>query len=224
MSALLRLLYMVVFLGLLITGTFFVAANFLGGIAFNPESRAWKELLNKLRERLKKRAQQPLMPWRGENLVQLSLYPKILKKAGWSDQVFEGVAGTIYQEPLAYFVGQKSGKMAVILAQTEDMSLVFRQKEKETEIWVNNQPFAVLSNGALLAAGKQSRLLAQIDADPDLKQWPVILGQKEAVLLTNAARVISPVPRALNLMRELSPEEETTVLIIGLLECFKQVK
>lgn len=224
MGALLRLLFMAVFLGLIVTGSFFVVANLIGGIAFNPESRAWKELLNKLRERLKKRGTQPIVPWQGENLTQLSLTPKILKKGGWSDPVFEGLISTIYQEPLAVFAGQKSGRMAVFVAQMADKSLVFRQKEKETEIWVNNLPFAVLSNGHLIAAGKQSRLLAQFESDPDLKQWPLLLGKGEAALLTNLGKTVSPVPRALSVLRALSPEEEEIVLILAMLECFKQVK
>lgn len=214
MSALFRLLFAALFAGLFITGVFYFIANVLGSLAFNPESRAWKELLAKLRGRLRR----PTMPRPadrdGDTLAQLSLKPKILKKAGWRDPVFEGVFSTIYQEPVMVFAGQKSGKTAAIVAQTSDKEFIFRQKGKETEIWQDGQPYAVFVNGALISSGKQGRLLAQLDADSDHKQWPVLIGQSEAAALTNEARAVSPIPRALTLLRKLQPEEEKALLVL----------
>ena len=214
MAALFRLLFAALFAGLFITGVFYFIASVLGGLAFNPESKAWKELLAKLRGRLSR----PTMPRPaerdGDTLAQLSLKPKILKKAGWRDPVFEGVFSTIYQEPVMVFAGQKSGKTAAVVAQTSDKEFIFRQKGKETEIWQDGQPYAVFVNGTLISAGKQSRLLAQLEADSDQKQWPVLIGQSEAATLTNEARAVSPIPRALTLLRKLQPEEEQALLVL----------
>ncbi len=222
MAALLRLLIAALMAGLFITGIFYFVASVLGNIAFGPESRAWKELLAKLRERLKKRRAtglpDPLTPCNTETLSQLSLKPKILKKAGWRDPVFEGVFSTIYQEPVVIFAGQKSGKTGVVLAQTSDKEFVFRQKGKETEIWQDGQPYAVYVDGALLSAGKQSRLLAKLEQDAELKQWPVLLGKGEAAMLTNADRAVSPIPRALSLLRSLEPEEEQALLVLAVMQ------
>lgn len=221
MNALLRLFFAVLMGALFITGIFYVVASILSSIAFNPESRAWKELLAKLRIRLNKRAQFPatgvsgsLVPCNAETLSHLSLKPKIVKKAGWRDGTFEGMFTTIYQEPVLLYAGQRNGKMAAIVARTSDKEFVFRQKGKETEIWENGQPYAVFVNNTLLSTGKQSRMLAKLEMDSDLRQWPVLMGQSDAALLTNMARVVSPIPRAFTILRGLSPEEEQALLLL----------
>ncbi|MBC7775122.1 MAG: hypothetical protein H7246_06750 [Phycisphaerae bacterium] len=228
MAALLRLLFMVLMLGLFITGVFYFIANIFSSIAFNPESRAWKEMLAKLRARLKKRNElratgmpDPLVPCNAETLSHLSLKPKMLKKTGWRDPVFEGVISTIYQEPVLLFAGQKSGKTAVIVAQSNDKEFIFRQKGKETEVWQDGQPYAVFINGALLSSGKQSRMLAKLEADSELRQWPVLMGQGEAAMLTNVDRAVSPIPRALTLLRGLEPEEQQALLVLVVMQALQ---
>ncbi len=218
MSALLRLLFAVLLVGLFITGIFYFVASALGSLAFNPESRAWKALLAKLRDRLKKRMIDPLAVCDTENLSQLSLKPKILKKASWGDSTFEGMYSTIYQEPILVFAGQKSGKTSVVVARTKDKEFIFRQKGKETEIWLDGQAHSVFVDGTLLSTGKQSRMLAKLEVDAELRQWPILIGQGEAGMLTNAARVVSPIPRALTLLRNLQPEEENTLLMLVVIQ------
>jgi len=213
---------------LFITGIFYFVASILSSIAFNPASKAWKELLAKLRIRLNKRTQfnatgipQMLTPCNAETLSHLSLHPKIVKKAGWRDGTFEGVFSTIYQEPVLIYAGQKNGKIAAIVARTSDKEFVFRQKGKETEIWENGQPYGIFVDGALLSTGKQSRLLAKLETDTELRQWPVLLGQGEGAMLTNGARVVSPIPRALTLLRDLTPEEEQALLLLTVVQAFQ---
>ena len=218
MSALLRLLIAVLLGGLFITSIFYFVASIIGGIAFNPASSAWKSLLAKLRDRVKKRMPEALSPYDAENLTQLSLLPTILKKASWGDASFEGVFSTIYKEPVLVFAGQKNGNTAAILAQTIDQEFIFRLKGKETEVWLNNQPYAVYVDGNLLSSGKSAKLLAKLETDSDLRQWPVLLGNTEAATLTNAARVISPIPRALTLLRDLSPAETQALLVLAVIQ------
>lgn len=221
MSALIRLLFAALLAGLFITGIFYFVASVLSRIAFNPESRAWKELLNKLRARVRQKNATPLHRIDSEALTQLSLKPKILKKAGWRDSTFEGVFSTIYQEPVLVFAGQRSGSTAAIVAQSSDKEFIFRQKGKETEVWQDGQPYAVFVNGALLSAGKQSKMLAKLELDSELRQWPVLLGLSEGATLTNAERAISPIPRAVTLLRNLSPEEEQALLVLWVIQGLK---
>lgn len=218
MGALIRLLFAVFTAGLFITGLFYFIASVLGSIVFNPESRAWQALLAKLRDRVRGRMDVVLAPCDTENLSQLSLKPKILKKAGWRDSTFEGIFYTIYKEPLVVFAGQRSGKTAAIVARSSEHEFVFREKGKETEIWQDGQPFAVLVNGALLSAGKQGKLLAKFETDADLRQWPVLIGRDEAATLTNAERAVSPIPRALTLLRNMPPEEEKVLLLLSVMQ------
>lgn len=221
MRALFTLLFFVALAGLFVTGIFYFVAGFLGSIAFNPESSSWKKLLAKLRERLKKRMASPLAPCNSENLSQLSLHPKILKKASWRDSVFEGVFNTIYKEPVMMYAGQKIGNTAAIVAQTSDKEFIFRLKGKEIEIWQNGQPYAVFVKNTLLAAGSQGKLLAKLEPDSELRQWPVLIGHSEGATLANAKRAVSPIPRAVTLLRNLQPEEEQALLVLSVLQGLK---
>jgi hypothetical protein len=214
MRALISLLFSVLMLGLFITGLFYFVANVLSGLAFNPASRAWRELIQKLRTRNRIRMANEPLPLNTETLTHLSGKPKILKKAGWRDGVFEGVYQTIYQEPVAYYAGQKSGKTAVVVVQMTDRELILRKKGKETEIWLNGDPYAVLVDGVLLSSGRQGKMLAKLNLDADLRQWPVIIGQGESATLTNLDRAVSPIPRAVGLLRNLNPEEEQVLLAL----------
>lgn len=219
--ALFRLLFAVFLVGVFITGFVYFIASIIGGIVFNPESRAWKEMLAKLRARLKSAPPLHAPPQDADALSQLSLKPKITKKAGWRQPIFEGVYSTIYQEPVLVFAGQKSGKTAVLVARSSEREYVFRQKGKETEIWRDGQPYAVFVNNNLLAAGKQSRLLAQLEPDAELRQWPVLIGEGEAATLANAERAISPIPRALTLLRPVQPEEAEVLLVLTVMQGMK---
>jgi hypothetical protein len=218
MAALFRLLFATLLGGLFITGLFYFVGNALGGIAFNPESKAWKALLTKLRDRIRLRSTNPLMPCDTEMLTHLSLKPKILKKAGWRDNTIEGVFSTIYQEPVLLFAGQKNGNNFIFLAKTIDKEFIFRQKGKEVEIWQDGKPYAVFINGTLLSSGKQSQMLAKLEFDPELRQWPVLLDHGEAATITNAERAVSPIPRAVMLLRNLTTEEEQVLLLLTVVQ------
>jgi hypothetical protein len=156
-------------------------------------------------------------------LALLSLNRSKVKKPGFWDSTAEGVFTSIYQEPVLAYAGQTSGKTAVHVARTSVKEFIFRQKEKETEIWINNQPFAVLINGALLSAGRSSNILARIEADPAEAQWQVLLQDKAAAAITNPQRAASagPNPRALTLLRKVTPEEEDVLLSLALLYALK---
>lgn len=218
MGPLFRLLFAVLMLSLFITGILYFVAKALGSLAFNPKSKAWAELLAKLRARISTRISDPLMPCTSENLSELSLKPKILKKAGWRDGVFEGLFSTIYQESILVFAGQQSGSTAVVLAQSSDKEFIFRQKGKETEVWIDGQAYAVFVDNTLLETGKQGKVLAQLNADPELRQWPVLMGQGEAATITNAALAVSPIPRAILPLRKLNPAEEQALLVLTVIQ------
>ena len=231
MSALLRLLTAVLMTGLFISGFFFFLAKLVGGLAFNPASKAWKEMVAKLRARLappkpplKSKLPQILTPFDTEALTHLSLKPVFTKKTGWFDNTFEGVFNTIYREPIMVFAGQKSGNNTVVVAKTTDHEFIFQQKAKETHIWLDGSLVAVWIDGNLLTAGKQGKLLAKITIDKELRQWPVLIGQSEGATLTNGELAISPIPRAVTLLRNLSKAEEETMLVLAALQGLKQAK
>jgi hypothetical protein len=211
------LIVLMLLTGTFIVGVFYLIAKLISRINFNPESQAWKKTLEGLRNKLKAQAAGALVPWDKEMLSLLSLNRSNVKKPGFFNSTAEGVFLTIFQEPVMAYAIQKSGKTGVIVARTSDREFIFRQKGKETEIWLNGQPFGVLVDGALLAAGKTSRLLARLEKKPGEPQFPVLLGDAVAASIANPALVDSPNPRALTLLREVSSEEESALLALTVL-------
>lgn len=182
-----------------------------------PGTKAWDNRVQRLRAAAQKFAA-GLVPWDAEMLRLLSLNRSKVQKPGWFGGPGGGIFTTIYHEPVLAYVLESGGKNRLLLARTSDREFVFRLKEKETEIWVNRQPLGVLVNGALLAAGKGGRLLAQFDpASADQPQTPLNIADRPAVALANPALADSPMPRALTWLRDLTPEEETTALALAIL-------
>ena len=218
-KGILGLLFMLFMVVTFVVGVVFTIARSVFSLALNTDTKAWRNLLDRLRARLKRPALTQLVPWDGEMAALLSLNRTDVKKPGWFDGISEGVFTTIYHEPVLAYAGQLSGKNAVLLARTSDREFIFRTKGKETEIWVNQQPFGVLVDGALLAAGRGSRLLARLEAVPAESQFPVLLADnKTAATISNPAKTSMPNPRALSLLRPLSTEEENTVLALAILK------
>jgi hypothetical protein len=199
-----------------VVSTFYYLAAALGRIAFDPASRAWKELVGKLRERLQSLAAGALVPWDGEMLALLSLNRTAVKKPGWWDSHSEGIFTTIYQEPVLAYAGQQRGATAAYAARISDKEFIFRQKEKETEVWLNDQPLGVFIKGSLYAPGRNAQKIAECQASPAEAQWPVAIGDRTVAALTNPAQADGPNPRALSLLRTLSAEEEEIVLALVL--------
>lgn len=209
---------MILMAGLFVTGIVYLIAKAISGISFNPESASWKKMLERLRVRLHQSLAGTLIPWDHETLSLLSLNRSIVKKPGFFNNTTEGVFTTIFHEPVLAYVSQKSGANSVSIARTADREFIYREKGRETEIWLNSQPFGVFVDGALLAAGRGGRLLARLeDANSDL-QLPVLIGNSVAASIANPARVSSPNPRVLTLLRELNPEEENALLALTILK------
>lgn len=203
--------------GSLVVGVFYLIVKVLSQINFNPESQAWKKTVEGLRDRLKTQAAGALVPWDREMLSLLSLNRSNAKKPGFFNSTSEGVFTTIFQEPVLAYVEQKSGSTGVAIARTSDREFIFRLKGKETEIWLNGQPFGIFVDGSLLAAGKTGWLLGRMEQKQDEAQFPVLLGDAVAASIANPSKSDSPNPRALTLLRELSTEEEHALLALALM-------
>lgn len=211
---------------------FTVAAGVLAGVVnlimrtldealTGPGTKAWNNRVQRLRDAAQKFTS-GLVPWDAEMLRLLSLNRGKVQKPGWFGSPGGGVFTTIYHEPVLAYVLETGSKNQLLLARTSTHELVFRLKEKETEIWVDRQPLGVLVGGALLAAGKGGRLLAQFDpAATNLPQTPLNIGDRPAAALTNPGQTDSPMPRALTLLRDLTPEEETIALALAVLRMVK---
>jgi len=216
MRALFSLITVLLTTGFFVVGIVYLIARTFSQISWNPESKAFKRMLDNLRNRL--RAIKPeLVPWDQEMLGLLSLNRVNERKPGWFNPFSSGQITTIYQEPVVAYVTQQMGKMRVTLARTSDREFIFRTKEKETEIWLNGAPFGLFAGGALLAPGKGGKLLARLEQKPDELHSALILGNAKAVVLSNAGHAGGPNPRAMTLMQELDRDSENITLAMALL-------
>ena len=222
MKLLVFLLMMIVIPALFVVGIIYSIARMLGAINFNPESKAWKAALERLRTRMRSQAAGMLVPWDEEMLSLLSLNQSVTKKPGWFDRATEGVVSTIYQEPVVAYASHSSGNTGLLLARTSNKEFIFRIKAKETEVWVDGQPFAVLIDGTLLAAGRGSKILARLESGRDEMQVPVLLGDKTAAAISHPNRTdAGPNPRAVTLLRPVNADEEMALLALALLQILK---
>lgn len=212
---------LVIFASFFITSIVYFIARAVGQLSLNPKSAAWKRMLEKLRERVRKQAAKNLVPWDAEMLALLSSNRATMKKPGYFDLYSEGVYTTIYQEPVLVYAGLKTGKTSVLVANTSDREFIFRQKDKETEIWLNEQPFGLLVDGTLLAPGRGSKMLARMEATGSEASLPVFIGDKTAAAITNPELASGPNPRALTLLRTLDAQEENALLALAILKMTK---
>ncbi len=205
-----------------VVGIIWVIAKAIGQAAFKVDSKAWKSTLNQLRAQLQASKATALVPWDGEMLSLLSLNQQVGKKPGWFDNTTEGVFTSIYQEPVLAYAEKKTNNGGLLLARTSDREFVLHRKGKETEIWVNGQPLGVYTDGVLLAPGNKGQLMARVENEPGESQYSVLLGNDTAAAINNPALPSrSPNPRALTLLRDLQPEEESTLLALTVLQMTK---
>lgn len=207
------LLTAVAFLG----SAFFVLAKLLGGLSLAPDTKAWKETLRRLRERVKQQAGDTLVAWDKEMFGLLSLNRINLKKGGWMDNTFSGTLTTIYHEPVVAYAGRRNGNTGVLVVRTSDREIILRQKGKETEIWVNSEPFGVFTDGVLLSAGRTGKMLAQLNPSSEETQLPVLLGTNTAAAITNPDKASGPNPRVVTLLRDLTVEEENALMALAMI-------
>lgn len=198
-----------------VSGVVYLIARTFGKIAWNPESKAFKRMLERLRGQLSKVATD-LVPWDNEMLSLLSLNRINEKKPGWFSNISSGQITTIYQEPVIAYVTQTVGQTSVTVVRTSDREFVLRRKGKETEIWLNNKPLGLYVDGVLLSPGKGSNMLARLENKPEELESPLVLGDITAATVRNPKRADGPNPRALTLLRELDPKEESLTLAIAL--------
>lgn len=204
-----------------ITGVVYILARLLTPLLSSPDSQAWKHLLKKLSDHLDKHYGS-LVPWDKDMLGLLSLNKQDERKPGVFGSIRSGVYSSIYHEPVLAYATLKSGQNAVTLARTSDREFVFRKKAKETEIWINKEPFGLYIDGNLISAGKGGRMIGRLEKRPEESAFPVVLGDAPSATLSNPVVVRSPNPRALTMLKDMGPEEQNTLLAMAILNMTDQ--
>lgn len=218
MRTLFSLILFLLMFGGFVTAVIYLVIKTFTGAGPLPGSRQWDVLIQRMREKIKPR-RATLIPWDVEMFQLLSLRNLAnARKKWWGGSDAEGTLTTIYQEPVVLYEKSGTGKISLLLAQTSDREFVFRQKDRETEIWLNGRPLGVLAGNVLLEPGKGSRMIAKLERSADAAHFPLLLGADTSATLTNPQKPgATPNPRAITLLRALSPEEENVVLALAIL-------
>jgi hypothetical protein len=199
-----------------IFGTIFYVIRMLFSVSLQSGSKSWDRLVLQLRSKIDAQSTQ-LVAWDKEMLTLLSLNKANQQKNSFWTSQNAGHYTTIYDESVIAYAQCTMKNMGLTLVRTSRQEFILRSKGKETEIWVNQQPFGVFVNGVLLASGKNSRQLAQLDMNYDEVQFPVIIGEKTVAAVNNPAKIDAPIPRALTILKDLNAEEETIVIALTLM-------
>ncbi len=211
------------FLVIVLTLAFFITAviyllkrAFSDWTAFRPDSAVFQDVLHRLR-RCAKEYLAELVPWDGEMFSLLSLRQSRAPRRSECRNAYVGYLLSIFQEPVVLYCIQKVGKHKVVLARTHDREFVFRQKEKAVDVWLNGAPLGVFSGNALLSAGKEEKVLAELREKPSEVHSELLLPGGNTVSLTNQERALGPNPRAAMMVKALETREEDVALALVLL-------
>jgi hypothetical protein len=216
MRILVGLMLVVLVAALAITGVVYVLARLFLPLGSGTDSQAWKKLLKKLNDHLDKHYGN-LVPWDEDMLGLLSLNQQEERKPGFFNTIRSGVYSSIYHEPVLAYAMLTSGQHAVTLARTADRAFIFRKKAKETEIWINKEPFGLYIDGSLISAGRGGRMIGRLERRPEESAFPVVLGDAASATLSNPSVVRSPNPRAVTMLKDMSPDEQNALLAMAIL-------
>lgn len=129
-----------------------------------------------------------------------------------------GVFTTIYHEPLVAYSYKKyiSKKYpdAILYARTADHEYIYRIKNNEVKLLIDNQPAGILNEtDGVLYAGKKPKMIAKINrTGTDLV--PVIVNQKEVGNLSKALPASKSVDaRAFEFIKDDMNEEEMNIFL-----------
>ena len=166
-----------------------------------------------------------IVPWSREEMEQLSFnqVKRTSRKRVVSSS--KGIFTTIYHEPViawAYkkYVGQKEN--AVLYARTSRNEFIYRIKNEEVEVVIDDQLVGKIDAAGRLYNYKGTRQLAQINRQSQELLLPVMLGDKEIGSLTNPDRANKSNPRAFQLLTEMEKEEEEVFLSLAVLEMVRR--
>jgi hypothetical protein len=160
------------------------------------------------------------------DLFALDQVNRVLKKR--ATLTAKGIFTTIYHEPVAAYSYKRyvSSKLnALLYVRTAEREYVYRFKDKEVQIIVNNRPLGTIKENGVLYSAADGKMIARINREGTQGLLPVVTPSRElgsiVATLPGAKPVLST--RAFEFVKEnFNEEEETLFLSIGLLELVKR--
>lgn len=162
-----------------------------------------------------------LVPWTKEEMEQLSLRQmnKTVKKG--ISTVAKGIFTTIYHEPVIAWMYRKylgPKENALLYARTSNSEFIYRIKNDEVELVVNNELVGKMGANGILYNNKGNKQLAQINRGSEELLLPVSVNERKVGSLTNVKGSEKENLRAFQYLSEMTKEEEKLFLAISILE------
>ncbi|RMG80228.1 MAG: hypothetical protein D6714_15065 [Bacteroidetes bacterium] len=162
-----------------------------------------------------------LVPLDEKELELLSLNQINRKRKKGIVKTAKGIFTSIYQEPMIAYAYKKyvsSGKNALLYARTAKHEYIFRIKDDEVEIVIDDHLAGVMKKDGRFYGAKSKTLLAQVNQGSDELLLPVLVRDKEVGSIVNPAKATSPIPRAVQYLSEMDEDEKSLFMSFAILE------
>lgn len=193
---------------------------------FQPGERKVKEDLAKMRAEIAQYGGELAPIDKAElDLFAIDQVHRVLKKR--AVLTAKGVFTTIYHEPVAAYSYKRyvSPKLnALLYVRTAEREYVYRFRDQEVQVIVNNQPLGTLKANGVLYSARDGRMLARLN--PEISGLlPVVTQERELGSINTLAPVGKTTlqTRAFEFVKDnLSDEEETLFLSIAFMQLVKR--
>jgi hypothetical protein len=165
-----------------------------------------------------------LIPFNSEEMELLSLNQSNVSKKKRFSTVTKGIFNTIYYEPLiAYGVKNYSNNQKLILICSTTDEFVYLSKGNTTHVFMNDTEAGVLTSEGKFYSIK-NKLLALIDGGDQLQSHTVWIQGKDMGYINNPRFVSKSIPRAYNLLKTMSQEEQNIFLCLTLVNLVEEAQ
>lgn len=165
-----------------------------------------------------------LIPFNGEEMELLSLNQSNVSKRKRFSKVTNGIFNTIYYEPLiAYGIKNYSNNQKLILICSTTDEFVYLSKGNTTHVFMNDTEAGVLTSDGKFYSIK-NKLLALIDGADQLQSHTVWIQGKDMGYINNPRFVSKSIPRAYNLLKTMSQEEQNIFLCLTLVNLVEEAQ
>jgi hypothetical protein len=211
----------------LISIVVFIMAVFLMNkmfIGFQPGSSRINSDVGRFRKQAQKWKSE-LIPWNDEELTLFSLkQSNQVAKRGFG-RSFEGVVQSIYHEPMLYYNYKEypaTKKNAVLFAQTARYEMVYRIRNKDTQVFVNEVFFGTLKGDGTLLQDNGRKIAAHIARKSPYRR-EISIGDKMvgSVIFPEDSPSVSP--RAFDMDEKMGEEESLYFIVLGVHEVIHHI-
>lgn len=151
---------------------------------------------------------------------------RVLKKR--ATLTAKGIFTTIYHEPVAAYSYKRyvSSKLnALLYVRTAEREYVYRFKDKDVQIIVNQRPLGTIKENGVLYSAADGKMMARINREGVQGLLPVVTPSRELGSIVATSPGAKPVlsTRAFEFVKDnFNEEEETLFLSIALMELVKR--